>query len=113
MCSPEKTMKIKPVTISPKAYKEIADIISKKKVPQGYGLRVGIRGAGCAGVSYMLGFDKKKEGDIEYSVNDLAVYIEKKHAMYLVGLQIDFYEGADARGFTFVNAELPVPDKAD
>lgn len=105
-------MKIQPVSISNKAAKEIREIITRKNIPEGYGLRIGIKGAGCAGVSYMLGFDKKKEGDMEYTIDDITVYIEKRHTMYLIGLEVDFYEGADARGFSFVNPDLPVPDEA-
>ncbi|MEQ9375685.1 MAG: iron-sulfur cluster assembly accessory protein [Imperialibacter sp.] len=105
-------MNIHPVSISEKALGEIKEIIAKKKIPEGYGLRIGIRGAGCAGVSYMLGFDKKKEGDIEYSIAGISVFIEKRHTMYLIGLEVDFYDGADARGFSFVNPDLPVPDQA-
>ena len=100
-------MNIKPVSISLKAAAEIKEIMAKKNVPEGYGLRIGIKGAGCAGISYLLGFDKKKEDDIEYLHDDITVYVEKRHTMYLVGLEVDFYEGADARGFTFVNPELP------
>ena len=106
-------MNIQPVSISKKAVREIKEIISKKKVPEGYGLRIGIRGAGCAGVSYLLGFDKKKEGDVEYSIEGIDVYIEKKHTMYLIGLEVDFYDGADARGFSFVNPELPAADQGN
>ncbi len=100
-------MDLKPVSISPKAAAEIRHIMAKKNVPEGYGLRIGIKGAGCAGISYLLGFDKKKEDDIEYLHDDITVYIEKRHTMYLIGLEVDFYEGADARGFTFVNPDLP------
>jgi iron-sulfur cluster assembly protein len=105
-------MKIQPVSISNKAANEIREIITRKNIPEGYGLRIGIKGAGCAGISYMLGFDKKKEGDMEYTIDDITVYIEKRHTMYLIGLEVDFYEGADARGFSFVNPDLPVPDEA-
>lgn len=100
-------MNIQPVSISSKAATEIKEIMAKKNVPEGYGLRIGIKGAGCAGISYLLGFDKKKEDDIEYMHDDIKVYVEKRHTMYLIGLEVDFYEGADARGFTFVNPELP------
>ncbi len=104
-------MRIQPVSISEKALSEIKEIIARKNVPEGYGLRIGIRGAGCAGVSYMLGFDKKKHDDVEYNIEGIDIYIEKKHTMYLIGLEVDFYDGADARGFSFVNPELPIPDE--
>lgn len=96
---------LEPVTITPKAAKEIKNIMASKNIPSGYGLRIGMQGGGgCgAGMTYQLGFDKKKEDDIEYHFEDITVYIAKKHTMYLLGLQVDFYDESDARGFTFVN----------
>lgn len=97
---------VRPVSISDKAVLEIRKIMTTKNIPPDYGLRVGVRGGGC-GVSLIIGFDKKKPSDIAYSVQDIPVYIDKRHTMYLIGKQVDFYEGADARGFTFINPELP------
>ena len=79
--------------------------MEKKNIPEGYGLRVGMRGGGCGGMSYMLGFDKSKEGDLTYELDGIPVMVEKKHTMYLIGLQVDFYEGSDAKGFTFVKPD--------
>lgn len=94
---------LNPVTISEKAIVEIKKIMDNKSIPEDYGLRVGIKGGGgCAGVTFMLGFDKQKDTDISYTINDIPVYIEKKHTMYIIGVEIDYYEGADAKGFTFV-----------
>lgn len=94
---------INPVTISEKAVEEIRKIMENKNIPADYGLRVGIKGGGgCAGVSFMLGFDKQKDSDMAYSINEIPVFIEKKHTMYIIGVKIDYYEGADAKGFTFV-----------
>ena len=92
-----------PVKISEKALVEVKQIMETKNIPEDYGLRIGIKGAGCSGVGFLLGFDKKKDTDIEYMLSDINVYIEKKHLMYLIGLEVDFYEGSDARGFTFIN----------
>ncbi len=103
-------MNIKPVSISEAAVKEIREIMARKMVPAHYNLRIGIKGAGCAGVSYLLGFDQKKEDDMEYLADGIPVVIQKKHTMYLIGLEVDFYDGADARGFTFVNPDLPVTE---
>lgn len=108
-------MRINPVHITPKAVSEIREILAHKNIPVDYGLRVGISGGGgCGGMSYILGFDKKKDGDLEYLVDNITVYIDKKFAMYLLGMEIDFYEGADARGFTFVRPDEPkkAPDIA-
>ncbi len=94
---------IKPVTISAKAAEEIRKIMTTKNIPTDYSLRVGIRGGGCGGVSLIIGFDKKKDTDLAYAENGIPVLIEKKHTMYIIGKEVDFYEGADARGFMFVD----------
>lgn len=95
-----------PVTISKPAVSEIKNIMANKNIPGDYGLRIGVGGGGgCGGMSFVLGFDKKKDSDLTYEYEGITVYVEKKHTMYLLGMQIDFYEGADARGFTFINPE--------
>jgi iron-sulfur cluster assembly protein len=78
--------------------------MEKKGIPADYGLRIGVRGGGC-GVSLIIGFDKKKDTDITYTVDDIPVYIDKRHTLYIIGKQVDFYDGADGRGFTFIDSE--------
>ena len=78
-----------------------------KNIPEGYALRVGVKGGGCGGVSYALGFDQGKEDDQGYEVSGLALLIEKRHVMFLMGMQVDFHESNEARGFVFTNPELP------
>ncbi len=93
---------IRPITISERACREIRDIMTRKGIPADYGLRVGIKGGGCGGMGFMIGFDKKKESDLAYDIDGIAVYIDKKHALYLIGKQVDFIDEADGRGFTFI-----------
>ena len=93
---------LQPVTISEKAATEIRKIMESKNIPENYSLRVGVRGGGCGGVSLMIGFDKKKDSDLSYSIDGIPVLVDKKHTMYIIGKEVDFYEGADARGFMFV-----------
>ena len=94
---------VNPVTISPKAAEEIRKIMQTKNIPADYSLRVGIRGGGCGGVSLMIGLDKKKETDLSYFEQGIPVLVEKKHTMYIIGKEVDFYDGADARGFMFID----------
>jgi iron-sulfur cluster assembly protein len=94
---------LKPVSISSKAASEIRKIMQHKGIPADYALRVGIKGGGCLGVTLMLGFDTAKENDINYLVDDIPVIIDKKHTMYVIGKEIDFFEGAEARGFLFAD----------
>jgi len=94
-----------PVTLSPKAAEEVRKIMETKNIPDGYGLRVGVRGGGCAGVKLIIGFDKKKEADQCYTIEGIPVLVDKGHTMYVVGKQIDFYEGDDGRGFMFTDPQ--------
>lgn len=92
-----------PVSITVRAAEEIRKIMETKNIPADYSLRVGIKGGGCGGVSLLIGFDKKKEMDLSYTIHDIPVLIDKKHTMYIVGKEVDFYDGEDARGFMFVD----------
>lgn len=96
-----------PIEITPEAEREIKHIMAHKNIPLDYFLRVGVKGGGCGGMSFALGFDKKKADDQEYVLQHIPVVIEKKHLMFLMGLQLDFFEGDEARGFTFTNPSLP------
>jgi iron-sulfur cluster assembly protein len=93
---------VQPVTISARAADEIKKIMQTKGIPSDYGLRVGVKGGGC-GVSLLIGFDHKKSSDMAYQIEGIPVYIDKKHTMYIIGKQVDFYEGDEGRGFTFVD----------
>ena len=96
-----------PIDISSKAASEIKHILATKNIPADYFLRVGVKGGGCGGISYALGFDKAKPEDQQFEVQGIPVLIEKKHFMFLMGMQIDFFEGDEARGFTFINPSIP------
>jgi iron-sulfur cluster assembly protein len=92
-----------PIQISPNAAREIRKIINKKNIPEGYGLRVGVKGGGCSGMSYVLGFDKEREKDKVFDIDGITVYMDKRHGLYLMGTTINYHDGLDARGFTFEN----------
>ncbi len=92
-----------PIQISPNAAREIRKIIQKKSIPDGYGLRVGVKGGGCSGMSYVLGFDKEREKDRAFEIDGITVYMDKRHGLYLMGTTINYHDGLNARGFTFEN----------
>jgi iron-sulfur cluster assembly protein len=95
---------LQPVKLTHRAAEEVRKIMQTKNIPADYGLRVGIRGgAGCGGAQLIIGFDKKKDADLAYFIDGIPVYVDKKHTMYVIGKQVDFYEGADARGFMFAD----------
>ncbi|HAR19648.1 MAG TPA: iron-sulfur cluster assembly accessory protein [Cytophagales bacterium] len=92
-----------PIKISEKALSEIKHIFEKKNIPPEYGLRIGMKGAGCAGTSFIIGFDKKNDDDETYEKENIQVYISKKHLMYVFGAEVDFVENEIERGFVFNN----------
>ncbi len=96
---------VKPISLSIRAAEEVKKIMQTKNIPADYGLRLGVKGGGCGGVSLMIGFDRQKPTDLAYQVDSIQVYIDKKHTMYLIGKEVDYYEGADAKGFLFVDSK--------
>lgn len=92
-----------PVNITDNAAKEINRLIREKNIPADHSLRLGVKGGGCSGLSYLLGFDTRKENDTEYDINGIKVLVESSHMMYLAGIQLDFHDGLNARGFAFNN----------
>lgn len=100
------TNTFQPVGLTSRAAAEVKKIMRTKNIPEGYGLRIGIRGGhGCGGATLIIGFDKKKSSDLEFNVDGVDVYVDKKHTMYVIGKEVDFYEGADAKGFLFKDTE--------
>ena len=66
-------------------------------------LRIGVKGGGCSGMSYLLGFDKKEDGDQLYDIQGISVIVKDSHSIYLMGMEVNFEDGLNARGFTFKN----------
>lgn len=66
-------------------------------------LRVGVKGGGCSGMSYILGFDHKEDKDYEFEIDGIPCAMNKSHEMYLYGMQVDWQDGLNNRGFTFKN----------
>lgn len=94
---------VQPVRLSIRAAEEVKKIMQTKNIPPGYGLRIGIRGGhGCGGAQLIIGFDKQKDSDLAYTVNDIPVYVDKKHTMYVIGKEVDWVEGDSGQGFTFL-----------
>jgi iron-sulfur cluster assembly protein len=96
------------LTITPAASAAIKEVMAGENVPAEFRLRVGVRGGGpaCASVSYLLGFDGKKESDLEYVVDGIPVVIDRAQSMYVLGMEIDWFEDEAQRGFVFNNPTM-------
>ncbi len=95
---------IAPVHISERARTEIRETLSANKIPDTYGLRVGLRGGGCS-ASFLLGFDTPTEHDQVYLIENIKVIIDHRHLMYVLGTTIDYEEGENGSGFTIATGE--------
>jgi iron-sulfur cluster assembly protein len=85
------------------AVAEIKRLMDEPGFDTAQSLRIGVKGGGCSGLSYVLGFDAKKDADNEYDFEGLTFVMDKAHEMYLYGMQIDWQGGLNSRGFTFKN----------
>ncbi|HEY0057208.1 MAG TPA: iron-sulfur cluster assembly accessory protein [Pedobacter sp.] len=99
----ETTLSVIPVSFTEGAKKELRKLKTQQELSEDFGVRVGVEGGGCSGMNYVLGFDQKKDGDQEFEVEGIKVFMHKAHGLYLAGMEIEFQDGLNARGFTFNN----------
>ena len=92
-----------PVTFTEGAVKEIKRLMADEGFDKSQYLRVGVKGGGCSGLSYVLGFDQLEADDEQFSIEGIDVIMKKAHGLYLAGMEIDFSQGLNARGFVFNN----------
>ena len=88
-----------PIQITETARNEIRETLTANKIPDSYGLRVGMKGGGC-GAQFLLGFDQPADSDQIYWIDGVRVIIDKRHLMYVIGTEIDFEETEAGAGFT-------------
>jgi iron-sulfur cluster assembly protein len=99
----ETTEAVMPVQFTAEAIAELKRLMNTEDFAPGAALRVGVKGGGCAGMTYVLAFDKAEEKDQHYEVEGIEMIMNKAHGMYLVGMQVDFEQGLNSRGFVFTN----------
>src|SRR4051812_16246920 len=95
-----------PIKLSESAAKEIKDIIQQQGLPaEKTSLRVGVKGGGCSGFSYMLDLteDAATDMDEQLESNGVKILCDMKSYLYLNGVEIDFKDEVMGRGFVFKN----------
>ena len=97
------TMVESPLHFSPQAVKEISRLMNEPGFDKNNFLRIGVKGGGCSGLSYILGFDSRKEADQLFESDGLSFIMNPSHGLYLTGMQIHWEDGLNARGFSFNN----------
>ncbi|MFM2394157.1 MAG: hypothetical protein RLZZ546_2139 [Bacteroidota bacterium] len=94
---------VSPIQLTEGAINQLNRIKSEQNIPESYGLRVGVKGGGCSGFTYVLGFDEQKDKDQIFEISGFKVFMEKSHGIYLLGMEIDWHDGLNNRGFIFNN----------
>ena len=92
------------VTLTEKAINEVRKIMAENNIPEDYSLRVGVKGGGCSGLSYTLGFDSDiKDTDKILYRDNIKIAVDWKSILYLSGTNIDYTDGLTGKGFVFNN----------
>lgn len=92
------------INISEGAAYRIQEALQKQGLPPGAGLRLGVKGGGCAGLNYVIRFEEgQRPGDAVFDANGAKVFVDMKSLLYLKGMTLDWAGDFMQQGFTFVN----------
>ena len=97
------TATIAPVTFTEGAISEIKRLMNEEGFDASQFLRVGVKGGGCSGMTYILGFEKIEDKDEIFEIDGIKCIINPSHAIYLTGMEVHWEGGLNSRGFTFTN----------
>lgn len=101
--TPGKTAPPNLVQVTDKALEEIRRLKATEENPDAQGLRLGVKGGGCSGMSYKLSFDKRQDNDYVIDLPGIQMFIDPKSAIYLKGITLDYQDGLEGKGFVFIN----------
>lgn len=90
------------ITVTPKAVQKIRDAFAKQGVDGG--LRLGVLGGGCSGLSYQFKFEPKaRPTDHVFTFDGVSVFVDPKSIVFLDGMLLDYKESLMQSGFAFEN----------
>jgi iron-sulfur cluster assembly protein len=94
------------LSLTPAAVKQLRQIMQESNIPATHGLRLGVKGGGCSGLSYVLDFEEAaRPNDKVFTAEDLAVFVDPKSLFFLSGTVLDFSGGLSGKGFVFNNPQ--------
>ena len=105
--APAETKPGRGVVITERAAKEILRVIAEQNFPATTWVRVGAKGGGCSGFTYVLDFDQTgpTEFDLTFPQLGVNVVVDKKSEFFMGGTMLDFNDGLLDRGFVFKNPQ--------
>ncbi|MFN3325239.1 MAG: HesB/IscA family protein [Bryobacteraceae bacterium] len=91
------------IQVTPKAVQKIREAFAKQGISEG-GLRLGVLGGGCSGLSYQFRFDPRpRPTDQVLEFDGVQIYIDPKSMVFLNGMTLDYKESLIQSGFAFEN----------
>lgn len=94
------------IVLTERAAQEVVSIKAKNNISESHSLRLGVKGGGCSGLSYVLAFDDVvKEKDIILEKLGVKIIVDQKSMFYLSGTTLDFTDGLSGQGFVFNNPQ--------
>jgi len=94
------------IELTEKAAQQVRRLKQDNNIPESHGLRLGVKGGGCSGMSYVLAFDEKpRDNDKVMEIHGITVYVDPKSLFYLSGTVLDFSDGLNGKGFVFNNPQ--------
>ena len=93
------------VQVTAKAVERVRAAMAKEGIsPEEGGLRLGVQGGGCSGLTYNIRFDTQpRPRDRVFNFDGVRVFVDPKSLIYLQGMTLDYEETLMYRGFKFVN----------
>jgi len=93
------------IAVTDRAVVRIRNVMAKEGIsPEEGGLRLGVMGGGCSGLSYSIKFDTRpRERDRVFEFDGVRVFVDPKSFLYLRGMTVDYEETLMRQGFNFIN----------
>ena len=92
------------ISLTEKAVAQVRRLMAQENIPATHGLRVSVKGGGCSGLSYVLGFDADpKETDKVMEMHGMRVFVDPKSLFHISGTVLDYSDGLNGKGFIFQN----------
>lgn len=91
------------IEVTDRALEKIRAIVMRENKGPEMGVRLGVVGGGCSGLSYKIDFDREKDKDHILDMQGVKILIDLKSAVYLKGVTLDFSDGLGGKGFVFKN----------
>ncbi|BDD09932.1 iron-sulfur-binding protein [Fulvitalea axinellae] len=92
------------ITITDKAKEKIIELRANDGYSEEHKVRVSVKGGGCSGLMYDLGFDDKTgDSDEVFEDKGIQILVDKKSILYLAGTVLEYSDGLNGKGFEFIN----------